>query len=69
MPDVKSPLRVVTRVPAWSIAHVKPGVKVRLRFEGITDRVLTGTISEIAPLPDPSRYYRESQSLYDVGAN
>jgi HlyD family secretion protein len=56
-PDVKSPLRVVTRVPAWSVARVKPGVKARLRIDGLADRALAGTIIEVAPLPDPMRFY------------
>ena len=48
---------MIVRVPAWSIAHVKPGVKARIKVDGIVDRVLTGTISEVAPLPDPMSYF------------
>ena len=53
MPDAKSPLRVVTHVPQWSIGQVKREVKARLKFNGIADRFLTATVTEIAPLPDP----------------
>jgi RNA polymerase sigma factor (sigma-70 family) len=63
MQNLKSPLRVVTRVPAWSIARVKPGAHVRLKVDGIADRVLRGTVSDVAPLPDPMGFY-ETRKVY-----
>ncbi len=50
MSDLKSPVRVTTHLPAWSVPHVA-GAKVRISAEG--GRVFTGRVSEIAPLPDP----------------
>ena len=63
IPNAKSLLRVITRVPAWSIAHVEPGTKARLTIDGMADRVFTGKVMDVAPLPDPIRY-RDTRKVY-----
>ncbi len=61
MSDLKSPLRVTTHLPAWSVPHVA-GAKVRISAEG--GRVFTGRVSEIAPLPDPLSRFETSRLVY-----
>ena len=66
IPDVKSPLRVVTHLPQWSMGRLKRGSVVTIRYGGRRDpiQVLTGKIDEIAPLPDTASYFYHGPSLY-----
>jgi hypothetical protein len=65
MSDLESPLRVVTRVPAWSIGRVKRDVKARLKIDGIPDRVLTGKVTEVPSLPDPRSVFA-NRDVYTI---
>ena len=64
--DMKSPLRVVTHLPRWSISRLKRGSVVKIRYGGLLQaiQVLTGKIDEIAPLPDTSSFLYHGPSLY-----
>ncbi len=66
IPDVTSPLRVVTHLPQWSIGRLKRGSVVTIRYGGLLQaiQVLTGKIDEIAPLPDTASYLYHGPSLY-----
>ena len=66
--NLKSPLRVITRVPEWSIARVRPGVKARLTVAGTSDRTYGGTVVEVAPLPDVRSYFGGPNRLHDLVA-
>jgi HlyD family secretion protein len=64
MPDNTSPFRVKTHLPKWSITHLALGSKVRIFAGGGPDRVLTGRITEIARLPDPTSAFGPVRSVY-----
>ena len=66
IPDVNSPLRVVTHLPQWSMGRLKRGSVVTIRYGGRRDpiQVLTGKIDEIARLPDTAGYFYHGPSLY-----
>jgi multidrug efflux pump subunit AcrA (membrane-fusion protein) len=63
---VNSPLRVVTHLPQWSVARLKRGSVVKIRYGGRRDpiHVLTGKIDEIARLPDTASYLYHGPPLY-----
>ena len=66
IPDMTSPLRVVTHLPQWSMGRLKRGSVVTIRYGGRRDpiQVLTGKIDEIARLPDTASFYYHGPSLY-----
>jgi HlyD family secretion protein len=64
MPDIKSPFRVTTHVPGWSVAHLALGKKVRIVADGGPNRVFTGKITEIAPYSDPTSVFDSRRSVY-----
>ena len=55
--SLTSPRVVITELSAWCIGHVKRGTNARIRLKDGTDRILTGRISDIAPMPDPMRIF------------
>ncbi len=66
IPDVNSPLQVVTHLPKWSTAHLQGGSKVKIIFSSASnpERVLTGKIDEIAALPDTASFFYDGPPLY-----
>jgi HlyD family secretion protein len=56
IPDDKSPLRVASHVPRWSLPRLRVGSTVQIHTgDGADrDRIVSGKITEIADWPDPS---------------
>jgi RNA polymerase sigma factor (sigma-70 family) len=64
--NLKSSLRVITRVPEWSINHVKPGVKAQIKAPDAAGQPLRGTVVEVAPLPDVRSYFGRGPNVYTI---
>jgi HlyD family secretion protein len=63
LPDI-SQMQVNTKVHESQIDNVKAGMKARIRVDAFSDQVLTGTVKEVAPLPDPSSFFSSDIKVY-----
>jgi RND family efflux transporter MFP subunit len=63
LPDI-SKMRVNTKVHESMIDRITPGLPARIRVDAFADAVLTGTVQEVAPLPDPNSFFSSDIKVY-----
>ncbi|MGO8898731.1 MAG: efflux RND transporter periplasmic adaptor subunit, partial [Isosphaeraceae bacterium] len=56
--DFDAPLQVNAKVPEARIASVRPGQKAYIQVDSFPGEVYTGTVVNVAPLPDPGSILR-----------
>jgi hypothetical protein len=63
LPDINK-MRVNTKVHESMVDHLKPGLRARIRVDAFANQLLTGTVEEVAPLPDPSSFLSSDVKVY-----
>jgi RND family efflux transporter MFP subunit len=63
LPDI-SKMRVNTKVHESMVNMVKVGLPSRIRVDSFADHQLTGTVQEVAPLPDPNSFFSSDIKVY-----
>ena len=63
LPDINK-MQVNTKVHESMIDQITPGLRARIRVESFADTTLTGTVKDIAPLPDPSSFFSSDIKVY-----
>jgi len=59
------PMRVNVKVPEPYVAQIGTKMVARIRVDAFPDQVLSGTVSEVAPLPDPAtRFSQDGRKVY-----
>jgi RND family efflux transporter MFP subunit len=62
--DFNTQMQINAKVPEAAIAHVRPGMKARVKIDAFPNETLVGLISEVAPLPDPSNVFSPDIKVY-----
>jgi RNA polymerase sigma factor (sigma-70 family) len=55
VPNIHRPMRVNVKVPEAWVDRVRPAQPVRIRVDAFAEEALTGTVNDVAPLPDARR--------------
>ncbi len=63
LPDI-SQMRVNVKVHESMIDRLTPNLRARVRVDAFADQVLTGTVRDVAPLPDPSSFFSSDIKVY-----
>ena len=63
LPDI-SQMRVNVKVHESMIDRLSAGLRARVRVDAFADQVLTGTVRDVAPLPDPSSFFSSDIKVY-----
>jgi multidrug resistance efflux pump len=63
LPDI-SHMQVNTKVHESMVDRIDPGLRARIRVESFPDDVLTGSVKEVAPLPDPNTMFSSDVKVY-----
>jgi RND family efflux transporter MFP subunit len=63
IPDI-SRMQVNTKVHESQIDKITPNMKARIRIDAFAEQQLTGTVMEIAPLPDPGNFFSSDIKVY-----
>ncbi len=63
IPDI-SKMQMNAKVSESQIDKVAPGMKARVRVDAFADRVLTATVHDVAPLPDPTNFFSQDIKVY-----
>jgi HlyD family secretion protein len=63
LPDI-SKMQVNTKIHESMIDRITSGLRARIRVESFPDSTLTGTVKDIAPLPDPSSFFSSDVKVY-----
>jgi RND family efflux transporter MFP subunit len=64
LPNIRGPMRVNALVPEAWVDKVRLGQRVRIKVDAFPDEVLTGTVHDIAPLPDSTSFARSGIKVY-----
>jgi RNA polymerase sigma factor (sigma-70 family) len=62
--DLNGPMRVNAKVREAIVDKVVPGQRVRIRVNAFPGEVLSGVVETVAPLPDPSSFFRNDTKVY-----
>ena len=62
--DLNAPARVNVKVHESLVARVRPSQKARIKVDAFSGLTLTGSVSLVAPLPDPQTSFEGSKKLY-----
>jgi HlyD family secretion protein len=63
LPDI-SHMRVNTKVHESMIDRITRGLRARIRVDSFPDEVLTGSVQDVAPLPDPTSFFSSDVKVY-----
>ena len=63
LPDIAK-MRVNTKIHESNIDKITPGLRARIRVESVAGEVFSGTVSDVAPLPDPSSFFSSDIKVY-----
>jgi len=63
---LNDPMQVNVKVHESKVAQVKLGMKARVRVDAFADRTLSGTVKDVAPLPDPSSIFSSDIKVYTI---
>jgi len=63
LPDI-SRMQVNTKVHESMIDRITPGLRARIKVDAFAEETLTGTVKDIAPLPDPSSFFSSDIKVY-----
>jgi RND family efflux transporter MFP subunit len=64
--NIRGPMRVNAKVPEAWVDKVRPGYRVRIKVDAFADEVLTGTVQDVAPLPDANSGSRAGIKVYST---
>ncbi len=62
--DLKSPLRVNAKMPESHVDLLAQGMQARIRVDAFPDRLLTGKVMDVSPLPDPLNVFSDNRKVY-----
>jgi len=62
--DLKSPLRVNAKMPESHVDWLAPGMQARIRVDAFPDKLFTGKVTEVYPLPDPTSFFSDDRRVY-----
>ncbi len=62
--DLKRPLRVNAKMPESHVNLLAKGMQARIRVNAFPDRLFTGKVMDVAPLPDPGSFFSDSTKVY-----
>lgn len=63
LPDIDH-MQVNTKVNEAMVDRVKPGQRVRIKVDAFPNQVLTGTVRNVQPLPDPAGWMNSDIKVY-----
>ena len=63
LPDI-SHMRVNTKIHESRVNNVHNGMRAQIRVDAFGDQVLTGTVTEVRPLPDPNSFFSSDVKNY-----
>lgn len=63
LPDINN-MQVNTKVHESMVDRVSPGLRARIKVDAFPNQVLTGTVKNIQPLPDPSSFFSSDIKVY-----
>jgi HlyD family secretion protein len=63
LPDTTR-MQVNTKVHESMIDRLTPGLRARVRVDAFADQVLTGSVLDVAPLPDPNSMFSSDVKVY-----
>ncbi|MHC5540060.1 efflux RND transporter periplasmic adaptor subunit, partial [Singulisphaera rosea] len=63
LPDIGS-MQVNVKVHESMVDRLRPSLRARIRVDAFADQVLTGTVKDVAPLPDPSSFFSSDVKVY-----
>ncbi len=63
LPDIAH-MQVNTKVHESMVDRIDPGLRAQIRVESFADKVLTGAVREVAPLPDPNTMFSSDVKVY-----
>jgi RND family efflux transporter MFP subunit len=63
IPDI-SKMQVNTKVHESQIDKIARDMKARIRVDAFADQTLSGTVLDVAPLPDPSNFFSSDIKVY-----
>jgi HlyD family secretion protein len=66
IPDLSGPMRLNVKVPESLIEWLRPGLRARIKIEGLADAALPGFVEEIAPHPDPATTFNRDTKVYST---
>lgn len=66
IPDLSSPLRVNARASEAFVDRLKPGQAATIKVDAFPDETLVGTVSSVAPMPDPPSPRESGKKVYPV---
>jgi HlyD family secretion protein len=62
--DDHGPMQLDVKVPESVIDQIDCGLKARIKIDAFQRQLLTGTVSEVAPLPDPMFFFQGAVKTY-----
>src|SRR5207249_1884765 len=66
LPDLGGPMLVDTKVRETMVARITPGQRVRVKVHAFPEAALPGVVERVAPLPDPSTFFRSDRKVYST---
>src|SRR5205807_6564081 len=66
LPDLSGPMLVDTKVRETMVARIAPGQPVRVKVHAFPEKPLPGVVERVAPLPDPSTFFRSDRKVYST---
>jgi HlyD family secretion protein len=63
LPDIAQ-MRVNVKVHESMVDRITAGLRSRIRVDAFADQVLTGTVTDVAPLPDPTSFFSSDVKVY-----
>ncbi len=66
IPDLERPMRVTAKIPESKIDLVRPGLEAKVKVDAFADVTFSGTVTDVAPLPDPSSFFERNVKVYTV---
>ncbi len=62
--DDHGPMQVDVKVPERVIDQIDRGLRARIKIDAFPEDLVTGTVSEVAPLPDPMFFFQGAVKTY-----
>jgi multidrug efflux pump subunit AcrA (membrane-fusion protein) len=63
LPDITK-MQVNTKVHESMVDRIRPDLRARIKVDAFADQVLTGTVLDVAPLPDPTNFFSSDIKVY-----
>jgi RND family efflux transporter MFP subunit len=62
--DLTGPMQVNLKVPERHVDRIAEGMRAKIVMEALPESVLTGVVSTVAPLPDPTNFITQNIKVY-----